>query len=123
MPIVKVHVSSEVEAEIRELVIKDIRKAIVEYLGVTLEHAHVMIYDAPAAASQINDRNNNHFIFVETFMFTGRTDEVKEKYFGALSTIIKNRLGIEGKDVFLNIIDSDRNNWAGKDGVPFSKIQ
>ena len=122
MPIVKVHVSSEVDDKIRELVITEIRNAIVEYLSVTLEHAHVMIYDAPATASQVNDRNNNHFIFVETFMFTGRSDEVKEKYFGALSAIIKNHLEIAGKDVFFNIIDSDRNNWAGKDGVPFSKV-
>ncbi len=121
MPIVKVHVSSLVASKVRELVINDIRNAIVEHLGVTYEHAYVMIYDTSRSTTEINDRSNNHFIFVETFMFTGRSDEVKANFFGALARIIQDHIGIEGKDVFFNIIDSDRNNWAGKDGVPFSK--
>lgn len=55
-------------------------------------------------------------------MFSGRSDEIKEKLFRGLSDIINKHTGVDGKDILLNIIETDRNNWAIRGGVPISKI-
>jgi phenylpyruvate tautomerase PptA (4-oxalocrotonate tautomerase family) len=123
MPIVKVNVCYMVDQSVREKIIPAIQTAIVENLGATYEHAFVFIFDTSEEKAQINGQLNNKCILVETCMFSGRTDEIKEKYFGALSKIINEYLDTEGKAVFFCIIDPDKNNWADINGIPYSKIQ
>ena len=122
MPIVKIHVSTEVEPSVREAVIGDVSKSIVDNLGVNFEHAFVILYDSSSQVSQINKKLNNNLIFIETFMFTGRPDEVKENFFTSLANIVKTHFEVDDTAVFFNIIDSDRNNWADINGIPYSKI-
>ncbi len=122
MPIVKVHISTQIKADTCSAVITELRDAIVEIIGVSYDHAHVIIHSATQVSEQLNDQTNNHYVFIEIYMFSGRTDNTKELLFNRLAETIKNHLDIERKDVFFNILDSDKNDWAGKDGVPFSKL-
>jgi phenylpyruvate tautomerase PptA (4-oxalocrotonate tautomerase family) len=123
MPIVKVNVCYNIDRSVQEKIIPAIQTVIVENLGATYEHAFVFIYDTSEQNARLNDQLNNNCILVETCMFSGRSDEIKEKYFGALSKIINEYLDTGGKAVFLNIIDPEKNNWADVNGVPYSKTQ
>ncbi len=122
MPIVKVNICYEIDQSIREKIIPAIQTAIVENLGATYEHAFVFIFDTSEVNAQLNEQLNNNCILVETCMFSGRTDEIKEKYFGALSKIIIEHLDTDDKAVFFSIIDPEKNNWADVNGVPYSKV-
>jgi hypothetical protein len=122
LPIVKVNVCYSIEKPVREKIIDEIQTAIVENLGVTYEHAFVFIFDSSEENANLNVTLGNECILVETFMFSGRTDEIKEKYFSALSKIINDYLDTDGKAVFFCIIDPDKNNWANDMGVPYSKV-
>ncbi len=62
------------------------------------------------------------FVFVELLMFSGRTDEMKEALYKRLSGVIERHTDVDNKDIIFNIIESEGKNWAGRGGVPMSKI-
>ena len=121
MPVVKIHVSSEVKPSARQPMVKDIRKALVDILGISDDHGHVILYESPLSSRCIHESRDSNFVFAEILMFSGRRDEMKEKLFRRLSELISKHTGVDGSDIILNIIETDRKNWA-KGGAPISKI-
>ena len=121
MPFVKIHVCSYVDPAIRTSIVSNIREMLVDVLGISLDHGHVVLYESPVTSRCVHESRNNRFVIVEILMFSGRSEEMKEKLFYKMNEIIKNHLGIEGRDVIISIIESERNNWA-RDGIPLSKI-
>lgn len=122
MPFVKIHVSSEIVPSVRQSVANDVREAVVEVLGIGREHSHVVVYDSSPSSRSVHESRDNSFIFVEILMFSGRTDEMKEHLFAKICQVICKDTGTDGSDILMNVIDTDRSNWAGRGGIPMSKI-
>ena len=122
MPFLKIHLSGEIENEKLPHLATEVRETMVKTLKIDPAHAHVAIYTAPVAHRSVHESRNPNFAFTEILMFSGRTDEMKEELFKSLTEVIEKHIGIDNKDILFNIIESERNNWAARGGIPFSKI-
>jgi phenylpyruvate tautomerase PptA (4-oxalocrotonate tautomerase family) len=122
MPLVKIHVSSDFDQDRRKPFVDDIREAIVETLGIKPDHGHVILYDAPVDSRSVHEGRDSNFVFFEILMFAGRTDETKEKLFKELSDIAERYTGVNNRDIIINIIETDRKEWAARGGIPLSKV-
>ena len=118
MPVVILHLSPETRPS--DELAKEVHEAVAEVLGIAREHVYVMVYNS-ALSRWVHESCNENFAFVEIFMFSGRSDEMKERLFSRLTEIIARHTGVDGKDIILNVIESDRNNWA-RDGTQMSKL-
>ena len=50
MPLVKIHVSSDLADEVRANITEEVRNALVEVLRIDEEHGHVILYVSPKGA-------------------------------------------------------------------------
>jgi len=122
MPFVKIHVSSKMSISARPLLVEEIRLALVEILKIDPTHGHVVLYDSPLDSRGIHESRDKNFVFVEILMFSGRSDEMKENLFKKLSKIVNKHVGIDEKEILINVIETDRKNWASRGGIPVSKM-
>jgi|Deesub1362A_J573_1020465.scaffolds.fasta_scaffold01291_13 phenylpyruvate tautomerase PptA (4-oxalocrotonate tautomerase family) len=118
MPVVIIHLSPETKPS--DQLAKDVHEAVADVLGISQEHVYVMVCNS-ASTRWVHESCDANFVFVEIFMFSGRSDEMKEKLFSRLTEIIARHTKVGGRDILLNLIESDRNNWA-RDGVQMSKV-
>jgi phenylpyruvate tautomerase PptA (4-oxalocrotonate tautomerase family) len=122
MPFVKLHVSPGSLFSRRKLV-RDVRLALVETLGIAPDHGHVVLYESWVFSRSTDKSRSSNFVFVEILMFTGRSDEMKARLFKRLNDIIHDRTRVPETDILFVITEADRNNWAGRGGVPISRLE
>ncbi len=121
MPFVKLHVSSRCLFSRRKLV-RDVRLALVKTLGIAPDHGHVVLYESWVFNRSTDKSRSSDFVFVEILMFTGRSDEMKARLFARLNDIVHDRTGVPERDILFVITEADRNNWAGRGGIPISQL-
>ena len=121
MPFVKLHVSSRCIFSRRKLV-RDVRLALVETLGISPDHGHVILYESDIFFRSTDKSRSSDFVFVEIIMFAGRNDQMKEDLFKRLNAIIHDRTRVPERDILLVIVESERNNWAARGGIPLSRL-
>ena len=122
MPFVKVHVSQGLELSNQNLILKQIRNALIQILGIKDSHGHLILYESPSMAREVHESRDINFVFIEIQMFSGRTDEQKEKLFKKITSIIKAHIAVNENDILINIIETERKNWGGRGGIPVSKL-
>ncbi len=122
MPFVKLHLSSNVSKSSKKKIMMAIRLSLVEILGIHKEHGHVVCYESALESRECHENRDKNFVFIEILMFSGRTDEKKEKLYKNITEIINNNINVNINDIIINIIESDRKNWAGRGGIPVSKL-
>jgi phenylpyruvate tautomerase PptA (4-oxalocrotonate tautomerase family) len=121
MPFVKLHVSSRCVFSRRALV-REVRLALVETLGISPDHGHVVLYESSIFSRSTHESRNRDFVLAEIIMFPGRPDDMKERLFARLNEIIHGRTGVPEKDIVMVIVESERKNWAARGGVPISSL-
>lgn len=120
MPFVKLHVSSRRLYSRRRLV-TDVRRCLVETLGLPADHGHVVLSESRVSSRASGEGRSADFVFVEVLMFTGRSDEMKARLFKRLNDVIHERTGVPEGDILFVVTEADRNNW-GRGGVPISRL-
>ena len=121
MPFVKIHLSTANQPKDCERLVSDVRRALVEVLGIKPDHGHVVVYTSSPEMRCCHEHRDQGFVFVEILMFKGRSHDRKERLFRALSNIVQDHTGVPDRDIILNIIDTDRADWASRGGIPMSK--
>jgi phenylpyruvate tautomerase PptA (4-oxalocrotonate tautomerase family) len=121
MPFAKLHVSSR-RVFSRRVLVREIRLAIVETLGIAADHGHVVLYESSIFSRSTHESRSRDFVLVEILMFPGRTDDMKERLFKRLNEIIHGRTRVPEKDIVMVIVESGRKNWAARGGVPISSL-
>jgi phenylpyruvate tautomerase PptA (4-oxalocrotonate tautomerase family) len=121
MPFVKINVSSHSLFSRRKLV-RDVRGALVETLGIKEDHGHVVLYETGPFSRSTHESRSRDFVFVEIFMFSGRDDRMKENLFRRLNEIIHGRTRVPERDILFVAVESERKNWAARGGVPISRL-
>ena len=94
----------------------------IDILKIDPTHGHVVVYRSPRSQRSAHESRSIDFVITEMLMFSGRTDEMKEALFKALSGVIEKHTAVDKKDIIFNIIESDRKNWASRGGVPLSNV-
>jgi len=121
MPFVKLHVSSR-RIFRRGKLVREVRLALVETLGIEPDHGHVVLYESDVFSRATDKSRSVDFVFVEILMFTGRSDDMKERLFARLNEIIHGRTKVPERDIVMVIVESERKNWAARGGVPISSL-
>jgi phenylpyruvate tautomerase PptA (4-oxalocrotonate tautomerase family) len=121
VPFVKLHVSSR-RIFSRKKLVQDVRLGLVETLGIKPDHGHVVLYQSWVSFRATDRSRSADFVFVEILMFAGRSDKMKARLFKRLNDIVRDRTGVPERDILFVITEADRNNWAGRGGVPISQL-
>jgi len=120
MPFVKLHVSSRC-AFSRRMLVRDVRRVLVETLGISPDHGHVVLYESSVFSRSTHESRSADFVIVEILMFPGRPDEKKRLLFTRLAEVIGGRTNVPDKDILTVIVESDRGNWA-RAGISLSTL-
>lgn len=112
MPFIKIHVPEGFNSITKRLLAADIRDCLADALSIKKEDGHVVLYESAKGCRAIHESRNPRFVDVEIILFSGRTDEIKQKLYSAVTSIVMKHTGLEEKDVLIVLIESPRNNWA-----------
>jgi phenylpyruvate tautomerase PptA (4-oxalocrotonate tautomerase family) len=121
MPFVKLHIATHCLCN-RKILVRDVRLALVDALGLPPDHGHVVLYDSPVHFRSTHESRSADFVFAEILMFAGRTEEIKKRLFKRLNDVIHTHTKVPEKDIIFVITEADRSNWAGRGGVPISTL-
>ena len=112
MPQVKVHMSQETKAN-EQMLAREIRKALVEVLGIKKNIGQVMIYKTPAEFRSAHESRDQNFVFVEINMYPGRSREMKETLLKRICSLINKHASIDLSDVVCCVIEAGPENYYG----------
>lgn len=121
MPLVKLHISSHCLCN-RKALVREVRTAVVETLGIPPDHGHVILYESPIHFRATHESRSVDFVFTEILMFSGRTDEIKRQLFKRVNDVVHTHTKVPEKDIIFVITEAERSNWAGRGGVPLSTL-
>lgn len=123
MPFVKVHISRERMPDDCRLFAEEIRRSMVEVLEAHHDHGHVVVYHTDRQMRCSHEHRDQDFAIVEILMPRGHSREKRESLFRALSNIVQDHTGVPDRDILLNILETDRHDWAVRGGIPMSRVE
>ncbi len=122
MPLAKLHVPAELGPEACQALAQDVREAIIRALDVQPIRAKVIVYTAPMHCRAVHPQRDPAFVAAEVLIFQGRSRELKDRLLAELSKAIILHTGLTQENVFINIQESQRQNWGLVGGVPGDQV-
>lgn len=113
MPTVKIHISSTILPFQKPILVKEIRKALVEILNIDEHVGQVILYEAHPQLRSAHESRSSNFVYVEITMYPGRTSDVKKSLLEKVSSLVSKYVEIELKDINCCIIEIPKENWYG----------
>lgn len=113
MPTVKIHISSLILPFQKPILVKEVRKAIVELLSIDERIGQVILYEALPQLRSAHESRSSNFVYVEITMYPGRSPEVKKTLMQKICTLISKYAEIEIKDINCCILEIAPENWYG----------
>ena len=118
MPTVKIHIASTILPFQKPILVKEVRKSMVELLNIDEQIGQVILYEALPQLRSAHESRSSNFAHVEIIMYPGRSTEVKQALLQKISSLISKYVEIEIKDINCCIIEVPRENWYG--GISYS---
>ncbi len=116
MPVLKIHVSTELEPDSCRALAREARRAVVETLELPPGFGKVILYTTPPHCRSVHESRDPNFVLAELLMFRGRPDRLKGALYQRLNQLICQHTGVDGNNVFINIIESPRADWGIRGG-------
>lgn len=113
MPFVQIHTSSSIQPDVSELLVRDVRIALVEVLELEETIGQVMLYQTSAQSRSTHHSRDLNFVFIEIIMFPGRDSVIKNKLIEKINTLIQDYTGTNIRDINCCIIEVSMENWSG----------
>ena len=122
MPIARIDLVQGKSAEYRRTVSNVVYEAMVQALKapkddrfqVVTEHA---VDGIIADETYLDIRRTQDCIFIQLTLNTGRTVEQKKAFYKAVADALHARLGLRPEDVFINLIEVQKENWSFGNGI------
>ncbi|MFI5782043.1 tautomerase family protein [Nocardia sp. NPDC051570] len=120
MPLVRIDLVRGRNREQIDTLADSIHDAIVDVLGIPERDRFQIItqHDAEEVIAQdagLGFDRTPAVVMVQIFTQTGRTTEVKQALFHTIATSL-GHLGIDGRDVFIGIVENTAQDWSFADG-------
>lgn len=112
MPQVKVHMSQETKVD-EPVLAQEIRKALIEVLGIKENIGQVMIYKTPVEFRSAHESRDQNFVFVEINMYPGRSREMKETLLKRICSLFNEHANVDLSDVICCIFEVEPENYYG----------
>jgi phenylpyruvate tautomerase PptA (4-oxalocrotonate tautomerase family) len=121
MPLIHISLRAGKPEAYRQAIFDSLYRAMREALGVPEDDQFMTITEHDAA----NFRYGNAFgvtrsddlVYIQITVFDTRTTEQKEALFRRIAQLLGDRPGIRPEDVFVNVLDSAKENWSVGHGL------
>ena len=121
MPFVRISLKGS-RSEKERLSIGDcVHRAMVKAIGipqgdrfqVITEHGADLVYDADYE----NIHRTDGIIIIQITLASGRTVELKKALFKTIAEFLAEKQGFRKEDVFINLVETSRENWSFGNGI------
>ena len=122
MPLARIDLVQGKSAEYRRTVGNIVYEAMVEVLKVPKDDRFQVITEHPIDAfiadeNYLGVRRTQDCIFIQLTLNAGRTVEQKKAFYKAVADALHARLGLRPEDVFINLIEVQKENWSFGNGI------
>ncbi len=122
MPLVRIDLLEGKTPEYRSLVGQIVYQALLDVLGVPKDDRFQIITEHPKAGLQF-DRDylgvhrSDDCVFVQITLSSGRTVEMKQRFYKAVADGLHENLKLRREDVFISLVEVAKENWSFGNGV------
>jgi 4-oxalocrotonate tautomerase len=122
MPLARIDINKKASAELVRIVSEAVYKAMVDVAGVpphdkfqviNRHEADEMVYPEEGYLGLHYTRD---LIIIQVTWVGGRSTEVKKKFFHQVVNEIHDKAGVRKEDVWINLIDTGREDWSFGNG-------
>jgi 4-oxalocrotonate tautomerase len=122
MPLVRIALRKGSKPEFRRAISDSIHRAMVETIGIpeqdkfqiiTEHDAEGLIYDP----SYLGIARSDGVLFIQITLSAGRTLEVRKALFARIAERLREQPGIRPEDVFVNLVETAKENWSFGNGI------
>jgi len=122
MPLARIDLVQGKSAEYRRTIGTIVYEAMVDVLTVPKNDRFQIIAEHPADALIADDnylgiRRTQDCIFIQLTLNAGRTVEQKKAFYKAVADTLHARLGLRPEDVFINLVEVQKENWSFGIGI------
>jgi len=122
MPLARIDLVQGKSAEYRRTIGTIVYEAMVDVLMVPKNDRFQIIAEHPADAliadeNYLGIRRTQDCIFIQLTLNVGRTVEQKKDFDKAVADALHARLGLRPEDVFINLIEVQKENWSFGNGI------
>ena len=122
MPLARIDLVQGRPAEFRRTVGDIVYEAMVEALKAPKDDRFQVVNEHAADAivadeNYLGVRRTQECIFIQLTLNAGRTVEQKRAFYKALADALHVRLGLRREDVFINLIEVQKENWSFGNGI------
>jgi phenylpyruvate tautomerase PptA (4-oxalocrotonate tautomerase family) len=122
MPLARIDVSAQTSPE-TVAIITDVVYEVMMSVASVPEHDRFQIVNRHAAdeliypaAGYLGVTYTPQIVFIQITWNAGRTTEVKKAFYKAVAEGIHNRAGLRKEDVWINLVDVNREDWSFGNG-------
>jgi 4-oxalocrotonate tautomerase len=122
MPLVRIDIGSTATPELAQVIGEVVYAAMVEIAKVP-QHDKFQIISRHAAEQLIYPSEGYlgidytpGIIFIQVFWVAGRSTDLKKAFYHKIADDLHARAGVRKQDVFINLIDSAREDWSFGNG-------
>lgn len=113
MPIVKIHISSTVLPFQKPILVKEIRKALVEVLKIDEQIGQVILYESLPQLRSAHESRSSSFVFIEITIYPDRSPELKKALMQKICNLASRHLEVDEKDINCCVMEISQENWYG----------
>jgi 4-oxalocrotonate tautomerase len=121
MPLVRIDLLEGKTPEYRAQVGQIVYQAMLDVLGVPKDDRFQVVTEHPKAGllfdrDYLGIHRTDDCVFVQITLSTGRTVEVKQRFYKAVADGLQAGLKLRREDVFINLVEVVKENWSFGNG-------
>ena len=113
MPQVIIHMSTVIEEGPKAALLKRVRETMTNVLKLDSVIGQVVLYESPLMHRCVDEGRDPNFVFVETFMYPGRSSELKAEFIERVIYLINQYTNVDPKNILAVIHEIPRENYFG----------
>jgi 4-oxalocrotonate tautomerase len=117
MPLVRITLAQGRSPQERRAIADGVHQALVETAAVPADDRFQSVHEVPASdlhwsASYLGLRRTAAIVFVQIFLNTGRSVEVKKALYARIADKLAAEPGLRKEDVLVSLVEVARENWS-----------
>lgn len=122
MPLVRIDLLEGKTAEFKSQLGELVYESMLETIGIPEEDKFVVVNDLKAeelifSTNYLGVDRTDGIVIIQITMNEGRTTEVKKALYKMVADNLNNRLDIRKEDVFINLVEVNKENWSFGNGI------
>ncbi|MFW5441668.1 tautomerase family protein [Aerococcus urinaeequi] len=122
MPLVRIDLLEGKTAEFKTQLGELVYESMLETIGIPEEDKFVVVNDLKAeelifSTNYLGVDRTEGIVIIQITMNEGRTTEVKKALYKTVADNLNNQLDIRKEDVFINLVEVNKENWSFGNGI------